>query len=334
MRIAINGLGRIGRCVARALFELNVKGIELVAVNGPARIEDHAHLIKYDSVHGIFPGEVAAEGEHLRIGAMRPLLLRERDPSLLPWRELGVDIVLECTGKFNNRDAASVHLAAGAKKVLVSAPCDNADATIVYGVNHADLLATHEVISIGSCTTNCLAPIAQALHQTIGIEHGFMTTVHAYTNDQNLVDGSHKDMRRARAGALSMIPSSTGAAKAIGLVIPELSGKLGGSAVRVPVANVSMVDFTFVSKQATTKEKINAILKEHAEGAMQGVLYANTLPLVSVDFTHHPASAIADLTETSVIDGYFCRVVGWYDNEWGFSARMLDMAKLVGTTLS
>ena len=332
MRVAINGLGRIGRSLVRALSEDKSGAFELVAVNGPAVREQHIHLLNYDSVHGRFPGEVSAAGEHnLSINGQECILLHERDINKLDWAKLGIDVVFECTGKFNQRDQAAAHLSRGAKKVIVSAPCSDADATIVYGVNHHILNAKHEVISVGSCTTNCLAPVARALHDTIGIEHGFMTTVHAYTNDQNLVDGSHKDLRRARAAGVSMIPSSTGAAKAIGLVIPELSGKLAGSAIRVPVPNVSFVDFCFSASRPTTKAAINSILSEYAAGKMQGVLAVTELPLVSVDFNHHTASAIADLNETNVVNSTFCRVAAWYDNEWGFTLRMLDVCRLLSS---
>lgn len=329
IKVGINGLGRIGRCVARAIYETNAKDIELVAVNGPAPIETHIHLLKYDSVHGRFATEVSASGENLNIGGKVVKLLRQKDPKQIPWKDLGVDIVLECTGKFNKRDEAAQHLETGAKKVLVSAPADGADSTIVYGVNNAALKADHKVVSVGSCTTNGLAPVAKVLNDTIGIESGFMTTIHAYTGDQNLVDSSHKDLRRARAAAMSMIPTSTGAAKAIGLVLPELSGKLGGVAIRVPTANVSLIDLTFTAKRDTTKEEINAALTKAASGALKGVLDVSSEPLVSIDYTHTTASSTADLTGTSVTGGRFCRVAAWYDNEWAFSCRMLDVARLL-----
>ncbi|MBN8828453.1 MAG: type I glyceraldehyde-3-phosphate dehydrogenase [Sphingobacteriia bacterium] len=329
IRIGINGLGRIGRCIIRAINEYNYKDIEIVAVNGPADINDHAHLIKYDSVHGVFNEEVKVDNDTLIVGRHKMRLTRERDISKLDWAKYGVDIVLECTGKFNKRDEAAKHLDYGAKKVLVSAPCESADSTIVYGVNHDKLLPSHKVVSIGSCTTNCLGPVAKVLHETIGIESGFMTTIHSYTNDQNILDGSHKDLRRARAGAVSMVPTTTGAAKAIGLVIPELAGKLGGSSVRVPTPNVSLVDLCFNASRETTKEEINEILSNAANNYMKGVLAVTNKPLVSIDFNHDSHSSTADLLETYVTNKKFCRVVSWYDNEWGFSVRMLDVTRLL-----
>lgn len=329
IKIGINGLGRIGRCVLRAIYETNATDIELVAVNGPAPIETHIHLLKYDSVHGRFATSVEADGEHLKINGKQAKLFREKDPKNIPWGELGVDIVLECTGKFNKRDEASQHLISGAKRVLVSAPAENADSTIVYGVNNDMLKKDHQVVSVGSCTTNALAPLVKVLHEAVGITSGFMTTIHAYTGDQNLVDGSHKDLRRARAAAMSMIPSSTGAAKTIGLIIPELAGKLDGVSVRVPTANVSLVDFNFVAGKNTTKDEINGALKAAASGALKGVLDAGEEPLVSIDYLHSAASSNADLTGTKVVGGNLVRVASWYDNEWGFSCRMLDVARLM-----
>jgi glyceraldehyde 3-phosphate dehydrogenase len=329
LKVGINGLGRIGRCVARAIYETNAKDIELVAVNGPAPIETHIHLLKYDSVHGRFATEVKADGENLSIGGKTVKLLRQKDPKQIPWKELGVDLVLECTGKFNKRDEAAQHLETGARKVLVSAPADGADATIVYGVNNAALKAEHKVVSVGSCTTNGLAPIAKVLNEAIGIESGFMTTIHAYTGDQNLVDSSHKDLRRARAAAMSMIPTSTGAAKTIGLILPELKGKLDGVAIRVPTANVSLIDLTFTAKRDTSKDEINAALSKAANGALKGVLDVSSEPLVSIDYTHTTASSTADLTGTFVTGNRLCRVAAWYDNEWAFSCRMLDVARLM-----
>jgi glyceraldehyde 3-phosphate dehydrogenase len=323
MRIAINGLGRIGRAIVRAVFELEREGIELVAINGPAAPKNHAHLLQYDSVHGIFPHKITVEHDQLVINNKRIKVFGERDPTKLPWGELDIDIVLECTGKFNKREEAASHLTAGAKKVIVSAPCENADNTIVFGVNHHMLKPEHQVISIGSCTTNALAPVANILHQKIGIVSGFMTTIHSYTNDQNILDASHKDLRRARACALSMIPTSTGAAKAIGLVIPELAGKLGGAAVRVPTPNVSMVDLNFIAHRNTAKEEINELMS----AAQNEILAVSNEKLVSIDFNHNPHSSIVDLDETHVINGNFCRVVSWYDNEWAFSIRMLDVAQ-------
>lgn len=328
IRIGINGLGRIGRCVARAVFEGFGEGVELVAVNGPAEAETHAHLLKYDSIHGRFAHAVAVDGENLKIAGKSVKLFHHKDPTLIPWGDLGVDYVLECTGKFNKKADAEKHLASGAKKVLISAPAEGVDSTIVYGVNNSALAKTHQVISVGSCTTNALAPLAKVLHETVGIEHGFMTTVHSYTGDQNLVDGSHKDLRRARAAALSMIPSTTGAAKTIGLILPELKGRLDGTAIRVPTANVSLVDLTFTASRATSKEEINEALEKAANGALAGVLGASSTPLVSTDYNHTSESSNADLTGTFVTGGNLVRVASWYDNEWGFSCRMLDVARL------
>lgn len=328
IRIGINGLGRIGRCVARAVYETKADDIELVAVNGPADIATHMHLLKYDSVHGRFPYSVEADGENLKIAGKSVKLFHHKDPTLIPWGELGVDYVLECTGKFNKKSEAEKHIQAGAKKVLVSAPAEGVDCSIVYKVNNASLKKEHSVISVGSCTTNGLAPLVKVLNDAVGIEVGFMTTIHSYTGDQNLVDSSHKDLRRARAAALSMIPSTTGAAKTIGLILPELKGRLDGVAIRVPTANVSLVDFTFTAKRDTDKEEINAALKKAAEGELKDVLAASDEPLVSVDYVHSTQSSIADLTGTFVTGGRLVRVAGWYDNEWGFSCRMLDVTRL------
>jgi len=327
IKVGINGLGRIGRCVARAIYEYGTD-IELVAVNGPAAAETHVHLLKYDSVHGRFPHEVSASGDNLVIGGKTVRLFHERDPKQIPWGECGVDFVFECTGKFNKRADAAQHLVSGAKKVLISAPAEDADATIVYGVNNAKLTKNLQVISVGSCTTNALAPLAKALNDSVGIEVGFMTTIHAYTGDQNLVDNSHKDLRRARAASLSIIPTSTGAAKTIGLILPELQGKLDGVSIRVPTPNVSLVDLCFTASRDTTKEELNAALTQASQGALKGVLGATTEPLVSIDYTHTTLSSIADLTGTRVTGKRFCRVASWYDNEWAFSCRMLDVAKL------
>lgn len=325
-RIAINGLGRIGRCVLRALEETKPQGLDVVAVNGPAPAATHVHLLKYDSIHGRFAGSVEASGEDTLIVNGKSIILQhEKDPAKLDWKALGVDLVLECSGKFNSKEASLAHVRAGAKKVLISAPAEGVDATIVHGVNDAALKTEHTVVSLGSCTTNCLAPIAKALNNTLGITRGFMTTIHAYTGDQNLVDGSHKDLRRARAAAMSMIPTSTGAAKALGLVLPELAGKLDGVALRVPTANVSMVDLVFEAARDTTKDDVNALLK----AASSKVLATTEEPLVSIDFLGHPASAIVDLTGTKVVGGRTVRVAAWYDNEWGFSLRMLDVAQLM-----
>jgi len=328
IRIGINGLGRIGRCVARAAFEGFGDNIELVAVNGPAEAATHAHLLKYDSIHGRFAHNVEVDGENLKIAGKSIKLFHHKDPTLIPWGDLGVDYVLECTGKFNKKADAEKHLQAGAKKVLISAPAEGVDSTIVYGINNQALAKDHQVISVGSCTTNALAPIAKVLNDAVGIETGFMTTIHAYTGDQNLVDSSHKDMRRARAAAMSMIPSTTGAAKTIGLILPELKGKLDGTSIRVPTANVSLVDLKFNASKETTKEEINEALKKAANGYLKGVLSASSEPLVSIDYTHTSESSNADLTGTFVTGGKFVRVSSWYDNEWGFSCRMLDVTRL------
>jgi glyceraldehyde 3-phosphate dehydrogenase len=328
IRVAINGLGRIGRCVWRAAAEYNREDIEIVAVNGPAPIETHVHLLKYDSVHGTFSAACAVGSDAIDMGQGPVKLFQERDPAKLPWSELKVDVVLECTGAFNKKSDAEKHIAAGAKKVIISAPAEGVDATIVYGVNNNALKPEHTVISIGSCTTNCLAPVAKVLNDAIGIERGFMTTIHAFTNDQNILDGSHKDLRRARTASMSMIPTSTGAAKALGLVLPELAGKLDGTAVRVPTPNVSLVDLTFDSAKKTSIEEINDAIMKAANSSLKGILATNDEPLVSIDFNHNPHSSIFDLTGTKVIDGTFCRIASWYDNEWGFSVRMLDVAVL------
>ena len=328
VKVAINGLGRIGRCVVRALVETGRNDIEIVAINGPAPVETHLHLLRYDSVHGPFRGEVKHVDGGIDAGRGVMKLTHERDVSKLDWS--GIDVVLECSGKFTKRADAALHLARGARKALISAPSPDADMTIVYGVNNQALKLEHTVISVGSCTTNCLAPVAQVLHNTVGIEHGFMTTIHSYTGDQNIVDGSHKDLRRGRAAAMSMVPTSTGAAKAIGLVLPELEGKLGGTAIRVPTPNVSMVDLTFQAARDTNKDEINKALGVAAEGGLkEGVLAFSSEQLVSIDFNHHPASSVFDATGTVVTGKRFCRVAAWYDNEWGFSCRMLDVAKLV-----
>lgn len=326
-KIAINGLGRIGRCVIRALVESGRKDIEIVAINGPAPIETHLHLLKYDSVHGAFRGEVKASANGIDVGRGVMKLTHERDASKLDWS--GIDVVLECSGKFTKRADAAVHLTRGAKKVLISAPSPDADSTIVYGVNNEALKPNHAVVSVGSCTTNCLAPVAKVLHEAFGIERGYMTTIHSYTGDQNLVDGSHKDLRRARAAAMAMVPTSTGAAKAIGQVLPALDGKLSGTSIRVPTPNVSLVDLTFDAGKDVTKEAINEAIANAANGQLKGVLAICNEPLVSLDFNHHPASSIFDATGTSVVDKHFCRVAAWYDNEWGFSCRMLDVAALL-----
>ena len=331
IRIAINGLGRIGRCVTRAIFEdARYSNIELVAVNGPAPIETQVHLLKYDSIHGRFSKSVEAAEGSLIIDGKMVKLFGERDPKKLPWGDLKIDVVLECTGAFTKYDDAAQHIIAGAKKVILSAPAkEDSVRTIVFGVNDEMLQEDDKVISVGSCTTNCLAPIAKALNDAVGIEKGFMTTIHAYTNDQNVVDNSHKDLRRARACAMSMIPTSTGAAKALGLVLPELKGKLDGGAVRVPTANVSMVDLNFIAKKDTTKEEINDAMRKAAMGKMKNILQIVEEPLVSIDFNHNSYSSCFDTTQTKVIGGNMVKVASWYDNEWGFSQRMLDVASII-----
>jgi len=325
VRVAINGFGRIGRNILRAIVESGRTDIEVVTVNDLGPVETNAHLLRFDSVHGRFPHEVIVDGDTLVIGKNRIKVTAIKDPAQLPHKELGVDIALECTGIFTTRDKAAAHLAAGAKRVIVSAPADGADYTAVFGVNHEGLSKDHLVISNGSCTTNCLAPVAKVLQETVGIEHGFMTTVHSYTGDQPTLDTMHKDLYRARAAALSSIPTSTGAAKAIGLVIPELKGKLDGSSIRVPTPNVSLIDLKFVAKRATTIDEINAAMKAAAAGPLKGVLAVTDQPNVSHDFNHDPHSATFHLDQTKVIDGTFVRVMAWYDNEWGFSNRMADM---------
>lgn len=333
IKIAINGYGRIGRNVLRALYESNQQNeIKVVAINDLAPANVNAHLTQYDSVHGKFAQEVKLAGSTLIIGNDEIELVQERDPANLPWAKLGVDVVLECTGLFTDRNSASKHIEAGAKKVIVSAPGKDMDATVVHGVNSTVLTANSHIISNASCTTNCLAPVAKALNDAIGIEQGSMTTIHAYTNDQVLTDVYHPDLYRARSATQSMIPTKTGAAAAVGLVLPELAGKLDGMAVRVPTINVSLVDFTFVASRETTKEEVNAAVKAAAEGAMAGVLEVNELPLVSIDFNHNPASSIFDATQTRV-DGKLVKVMAWYDNEWGFSNRMLDQVKALGQFL-
>ncbi|MBE0531509.1 MAG: type I glyceraldehyde-3-phosphate dehydrogenase [Rhodospirillales bacterium] len=324
VRVAINGFGRIGRLALRALIESGRKDVVVVAVNDLGSVETNAHLLRYDSVHGLFPGEVKVAGDTMDVGQGPIKVTAERDPSKLPWKELGVEIVWECTGIFTAKEKALVHLGAGASKVLVSAPSSGADATIVYGVNHNVLKPEHKIVSNASCTTNCLAPVAYVLNKVVGIEKGYMTTIHSYTGDQPILDTLHKDLRRARAGALSMIPTSTGAAKAVGLVLPELAGKLDGSAIRVPTPNVSVVDLKFIAKKATTKDEINAAISAAAKGELKGILAANDAPLVSIDFNHNAHSSIFDLTQTQVVEGTLVRVLSWYDNEWGFSNRMAD----------
>jgi glyceraldehyde 3-phosphate dehydrogenase len=333
VRVAINGFGRIGRNILRAIAESGRNDIEVVAVNDLAPVETNAHLLRFDSVHGRFPGEVTVKGDSISLGNGAIKVTAIKDPSTLPWKDLGIDIALECTGIFASKDKASAHLTAGAKRVLVSAPADGADLTVVFGVNHDKLTKDHKVVSNASCTTNCLAPVAKVLNDAIGIEKGFMTTIHAYTNDQPTLDQVHKDLYRARAAALSMIPTSTGAAKAVGLVLPELQGKLDGVAIRVPTPNVSVVDFKFVAKKATTKDEINGAIQRAAEQQLKGILGYTTRPNVSIDFNHDPHSSVFHMDQTKVMDGTLVRVMSWYDNEWGFSNRMADtavaMAKLI-----
>jgi glyceraldehyde 3-phosphate dehydrogenase len=331
VRIAINGFGRIGRNVLRAIVEDGRTDLEVVAINDLAPPTTNAHLLRYDSVHGRFPGRVQLEGDTLDCGTGPVKVLAERDVAKLPWRDLGIDLVMECTGIFTKRDAAGRHLEAGAKKVLVSAPAEGADITVCYKVNHDQLTAAHEVVSNASCTTNCLAPVAKVLNDAVGIERGHMTTIHSFTNDQNLLDVFHKDLHRARAATMSMIPTSTGAARAVGLVLPELKGKLDGVAFRVPTPNVSVVDFTFVPKRETSVEEINQAIKAAAGGPMEGVLGWHEEPLVSVDFNGDSHSSTVDLSATKVLEGRLVRVASWYDNEWGFSCRMGDVAAILGT---
>ena len=330
VRVAINGFGRIGRNVLRAIAESGRTDIEVVAINDLGPVETNAHLLRYDSVHGRFPGKVTVEGDTIDVGTGPIKVTAIRNPAELPHRDLGVDIALECTGIFTARDKASAHLQAGAKRVLISAPGDKADLTVVYGVNHDKLTKDHLVVSNASCTTNCLAPVAMVLHQAVGIEKGIMTTIHSYTGDQPTLDTMHKDLYRARAAALSMIPTTTGAAKAVGLVLPELAGKLDGSAIRVPTPNVSVVDLKFIAKRATTPDEIKAAIKAAAEGPLKGILAYTAEPNVSSDFNHDPHSSIFALDQTKVMDGTLVRVVSWYDNEWGFSSRMADTAVAMG----
>jgi glyceraldehyde 3-phosphate dehydrogenase len=329
--MAINGFGRIGRNILRAIVEEGRTDVSVVAINDLAPPETNGHLLRYDSVHGRFPGKVQLEGEELDCGTGPIRVLAERDIAKLPWGELEVDVVAECTGVFTKRDAAARHLEAGARKVLVSAPAEGADITVCYKVNHEQLRPEHEVVSNASCTTNCLAPVAKVLHDAVGIVRGHMTTIHSFTNDQNLLDVFHKDLHRARAATLSIIPTSTGAARAVGLVLPELKGRLDGVAFRVPTANVSVVDFTFAPKRQTSAEEINQAIVAAADGPMQGVLGYHREPLVSVDFNHDSHSSTVDLGATKVLEGQLVRVASWYDNEWGFSCRMGDVAALLGT---
>ncbi len=326
-KVAINGFGRIGRLVARAILERPDCGLELVSVNDLADAKANAWLFKHDSVHGKFPGEVTTDGTDILVDGKRIHVTAERDPAKLPHAANGIDIALECTGFFTDRDSAQKHLDAGAKKVLISAPAKGVDLTVVYGVNDDKLTAEHKIVSNASCTTNCLAPVAKVLNDALGIERGLMTTVHAYTNDQKILDQIHSDLRRARAAAMSIIPTTTGAARAVGEVLPELKGKLDGSAIRVPVPDVSLIDLTFTPGRDTTRDEVNQILKDASQTArLKGILDYTDEPLVSIDLQHTPASSTIDSLETAVIDGKLVRVVSWYDNEWGFSNRMVDTA--------
>jgi glyceraldehyde 3-phosphate dehydrogenase (phosphorylating) len=333
VKVAINGFGRIGRLVARAIFERTDHDFELVAINDLADAKANALLFQYDSTHGRFPGEVTASENSITINGKTVAVTSERDPGNLPHASMGVDLVLECTGFFQSHEAAEPHLAAGAKRVLISAPAKNVTKTVVYGVNHDSLTAEDVIVSNASCTTNCLAPVAKVLNDAVGIERGFMTTIHSYTNDQRMLDQMHSDMRRARGGAQNMIPTTTGAARAVGLVLPELNGKLDGSSVRVPTPNVSLIDLVFTPSRHTSAEEMNEALKAAADGAMKGVLYYTDQPLVSSDFNHYPASSTVDSLETAVLEGKLARVVSWYDNEWGFSNRMIDTAGVMAGLL-
>ena len=333
VKVAINGFGRIGRNVLRAIVESGRTDIQVVAINDLGPVETNAHLLRYDSVHGRFPAKVTVDGDTIDVGTGPIKVTALRDPKELPWGALGVDIAMECTGIFTDRDKAALHLENGSKRVLVSAPANGADLTVVYGVNHDQLSSEHKVVSNASCTTNCLAPVAKVLNDAFGIEKGFMTTVHAYTGDQPTLDTMHKDLYRARAAAMSMIPTSTGAAKAVGLVLPELNGKLDGVSIRVPTPNVSVIDFKFVPKRKVTVAEVNAALVAAADGALKGILAYTDEPLVSIDLNHNGASSTFALDQTKVIDGDLVRVMSWYDNEWGFSNRMLDTAAALARTL-
>ena len=334
VNIAINGFGRIGRLVLRALYESNRDDLKVVAINDLGSVKANAHLLKWDSNHGPFPGEIIIKEDTIDLGKGPIKVTSERDPAQLPHKALNVDIVLECTGIFTDREKAAMHLKAGAKRVVISAPANGADLTVVYGVNHDKITSEHTVISNASCTTNCLAPVAFVLNNAIGIQSGYMTTIHAFTSDQPTLDTYHGDLHRARSAATSMIPTSTGAAKAVGLVMPELLGKLDGTAIRVPTSNVSLIDFKFIPNRTTTIAEVNeAIISASEKGSLKGVLGINKEPLVSVDFNHNPHSSTFDLSQTQVIDGGLVRVLSWYDNEWGFSNRMSDTAAIVAGTL-
>ncbi len=338
VRVALNGFGRIGRMVFRAMVEAKRSDVEFVAINDLGPAESNAHLLRFDSVHGPLPADVSVEGDDMVVNGKRIKVLKERDPAKLPWKDLGIDIVAECTGIFSDKEKAQMHLGAGAKKVLVSAPSAGADLTVVYGVNHDKLKKEHTVVSNASCTTNCLAPVAYVLDELFGLQQGFMTTIHAYTGDQSTVDTLHKDLRRARAAALSMIPTSTGAAKAVGEVLPNLKGKLDGTSIRVPTPNVSAVDLKCVLGKTVTEAELNQAMIDAAAGKtfggnLKNVLTVNSLPLVSIDFNHNPSSSTFDLTQTKVMPGNFVRILSWYDNEWGFSNRMLDTLVAMGKLL-
>ena len=325
-RFAINGFGRIGRLVLRALYESNRKDIQVVAINDLGSPESNAHLFKYDTVHGKFPGKITVKNNSFDIGLGAIKVFAEKNPIDLPWKKLNIDVVLECTGLFSNRKMSKKHITAGAKKVLISAPADEVDCTVVFGVNHKQLTKKHSIVSNASCTTNCLAPIVSVLHKTIGINSGYMTTIHSFTGDQRIVDTLHKDLYRASAASNSMIPTSTGAARAVGLVLPELKGKLDGTAIRVPTVNVSLIDFAFITKRNTSAKEINSSIKKATKNEFKNIIDINSEPLVSIDFCHNAHSSIFDTSQTSVVDKRFCRILSWYDNEWGFSNRMLDTA--------
>jgi len=333
VRVAINGFGRIGRNVLRAIAENDRRDIEVVGINDLAPVETNAHLLRFDSVHGRFPGEVKVAADSINIGNGKIKVTAIKDPATLPWKELGVDIALECTGIFTSKDKARAHLSAGARRVIISAPADGVDLTVVYGVNHEQLQREHVVISTASCTTNCLAPVAKVLNDAVGIDKGFMTTVHSYTNDQPSLDQVHKDLYRARAAAINMIPTSTGAAKAVGFVLPELAGKLDGVAIRVPTPNVSVIDFKFVAKRPTTKDEINSAVRRAADQQLKGILGYTEAPNVSSDFNHDAHSSVFAIDQTKVMDGTLVRVMSWYDNEWGFSNRMVDTAVAMGKVI-
>jgi glyceraldehyde 3-phosphate dehydrogenase (phosphorylating) len=326
VRVGINGFGRIGRLALRAAMEEGRNDVEFVAVNDLGDVKTNAHLLKYDSVHGTFPGEITSDDKSITVNGHKFEVLAQPDPKKLPWKDLGVDVVFECTGRFADKEKAVVHLEAGAPRVLVSAPSKGADATIVYGVNHQTLSGEQKVVSNASCTTNCLAPPVYVLDKALGVERGYMTTIHAYTGDQRIVDTLHKDLRRARGAATSMIPTTTGAARAVGLVLPHLKGKLDGSAIRVPTPNVSVVDLVCILKKSTTADEVNELIQDAANSDLKGILAYNTEPLVSIDFNHDAHSSIFDGTQTQVIDGTMVRILSWYDNEWGFSHRMSDTA--------